>query len=387
MLLWENIILAINGLLSNKVRALLTMLGIIIGIGSVIAILTVGNSLTLSMSESMQSMGANDIYVMVEPREVEEEEGSIDGVKFGALQQSSSLSEDEYITNDMIHEVCEKFSDEVYAINIEYSVGTSQIEIGGKSSSVNVSGVTPGFFVTNELEMIDGSMLSANDFNEGKNAILVSDSFVDDIFGGDNKKALGTEIEVKCDNNIGNFTIVGIYKYEQNYAMGMAIGGNSTNAYIPLKTAKNFDHSKPSYQYFQIITNVGGSPDELAAKIENFLEPYYRNNKDYKISAMTLTSMVSMMSDMMSTITLAIAIVAGIALLVGGIGVMNIMLVSITERTREIGTRKAIRSKKQFYSSSIYCRGDDYMFNRRNYWCNIRDYCGNTIIEIAWFTC
>lgn len=76
MLIWENIILAINGLLSNKMRALLTMLGIIIGIGAVIAIITVGNSLTLSVSENMQSMGANDVYIMVEQKSGEEENSS-----------------------------------------------------------------------------------------------------------------------------------------------------------------------------------------------------------------------------------------------------------------------------------------------------------------------
>ena len=83
MLLIENIILAINSLLSNKMRALLTMLGIIIGIGSVIAIITVGDSLTLSVSENMQSMGANDVYVTVEPKGSEEEESKvIEGVKY-----------------------------------------------------------------------------------------------------------------------------------------------------------------------------------------------------------------------------------------------------------------------------------------------------------------
>ena len=90
MLLLENIILAINSLLSNKMRALLTMLGIIIGIGSVIAIITVGDSLTLSVSENMQSMGANNVYVMLNPRkDAEEESVRIDGAKFGKLPSDS----------------------------------------------------------------------------------------------------------------------------------------------------------------------------------------------------------------------------------------------------------------------------------------------------------
>ena len=111
MLLLENIILAINSLLSNKMRALLTMLGIIIGIGSVIAIITVGDSLTLSVSENMQSMGANNVYVMLNSRKDAEEESSrIDGAKFGKLPSDSMyINDSDYITEDMIKEMIEKF--------------------------------------------------------------------------------------------------------------------------------------------------------------------------------------------------------------------------------------------------------------------------------------
>lgn len=342
MILWENIILAITGLLSNKMRTFLTMLGIIIGIGSVIAIITVGNALTLSVSQQMQEMGANDVYAIVQARENEAEEGKIDGIKYGALEQNTTLASEDCISAEMISQMCEKFSDEIYAINLEQSIGTTQISINKNIANVSVSGVTPGYFITNEPKLLAGHMFSQNDFEQGKNVIIVSDKFVEKIFDGDNKRALGSEIEINCNNELGKFSIIGVYEYQQNYMMGMPVGEAQTPIYMPLKTGINFSHSDNTYPYVQIITKVGVDADMLATKIENFFEPYYRNNRNFELNAMTLTSMTSMLTDMLGTITLAISIVAGIALVVGGIGVMNIMLVSITERTREIGTRKAL---------------------------------------------
>lgn len=348
MLLWENIVLAINSLLSNKMRALLTMLGIIIGIGSVIAIITVGDSLTLSVSENMQSMGANDVYVIVQSKEDEEEKSNIDGIRYGTYNTSTGITEDDYLTEDMIKEMCNKFKDEIYAINLQYIAGQSQIEIGKKTAKVNVSGVSAGYFITNEIKLISGRMFTGEEFTEGKNAIIISDRFVNKLFDGDYRKALGSIIEVSVNSQVSSYSIIGIYEYQENYAMGMSLGSGdnvTTDLYMPLKSALTLAHTKHAYPYAQIITKVGVDSDELAQRVKAFFAPYYRNNREAEVTAITMSSMVSMLTDMLSTITLAISIVAGIALVVGGIGVMNIMLVSITERTREIGTRKALGAK------------------------------------------
>ncbi len=347
LLIWENIILAINSLLSNKMRALLTMLGIIIGIGSVIAIITVGDSLTLSVSENMQSMGANDVYVMVNSRKQEEEKSKIDGIKYGTIP-SSGYTEDDYITEEMIKELCDKFSDEIYAINLQYNAGSGIASQGKNTANINLMGNSVGYYITNKLELLGGRMFSEGDFEDRKNVVIASDKLVNKIFDGDVNKALGQEIDITVDGKNEKFTIIGIYEHQNTgMMMGMSLGGDdaATDLYVPLKTALNFEHSKIAYPYLQIITSVGVDADVLAAKIENFFEPYYRTNRNCEIQAITMGSMVSMLTDMLSTITLAISIVAGIALVVGGIGVMNIMLVSITERTREIGTRKALGAK------------------------------------------
>ena len=347
LLIWENIILAINSLLSNKMRALLTMLGIIIGIGSVIAIITVGDSLTLSVSENMQSMGANDVYVMVNSRKQEEEKSKIDGIKYGTIA-SSGYTEDDYITEEMIKELCDKFSDEIYAINLQYNAGSGIASQGKNTANINLMGNSVGYYITNKLELLGGRMFSEGDFEDRKNVVIASDKLVNKIFDGDVNKALGQEIDITVDGKNEKFTIIGIYEHQNTgMMMGMSLGGDdaATDLYVPLKTALNFEHSKIAYPYLKIITSVGVDEYFLADKIENFFEPYYRTNRNCEIQAITMGSMVSMLTDMLSTITLAISIVAGIALVVGGIGVMNIMLVSITERTREIGTRKALGAK------------------------------------------
>lgn len=345
MLILENILLAFNSLLSNKMRALLTMLGIIIGIGSVIAIITVGNSLTLSISENMQSMGANDIYVMVEERQKEESSSEIDGVQYGSLAGSSYISEDDYITQEMIQDLCNRFEDEIYAINVQSYLGTGEASYSSHTANVEVIGNSVGYYVTNKLNILAGRMFSASDFDEMKNVTIVSDKLVDKLFEGDVNRALGKEVQADLRSQSVNLTIIGVYKNEDVNVMGMNMSSNNLSMYIPLKTAMTLNHSKIVFPYLQISTKVGVNADELSLKIENFFKPYYQTNHNCHVTTMTMGSMVSMMTDMLSTITLAISIVAGIALLVGGIGVMNIMLVSITERTREIGTRKALGAK------------------------------------------
>ncbi len=342
MIFIENLRLALTSLRANKSRALLTMLGIIIGIASVIAIMTVGNSLTLSVSSSMQSMGANNVTVSLKQREAQSEQKE-NGIVFGSKENTREITENDYFTNDMIYEMTKQFPDFIEAISASEVVGEGMVRQENENHSVNINGVSRGYFAANECTMMAGSIFSQREAAEGQNVILVADTLVEKIYGEDVHEGLGKELEVKVNNQTMKYTIIGVYEYEES-AFGAS---DTTTAYIPLTMAQNINHTK-NYATFQVVTKVGVDSDQFAGQIEDFMNGFYRSNSYFEVNAYSMSSMVSIFSDMMDTTITAIAVIAGIALLVGGIGVMNIMLVSITERTREIGTRKALGASNTY---------------------------------------
>lgn len=346
MLIWENVKLAFQALLANKMRALLTMLGIIIGIGAVIAIMTVSSSLTNSISDSFQEMGANNITVGLKQTSSKTETRS-NGLKFGAASRNSSVEKEDLITDDMLSELKTQFSDKIDAIAISETVASGTVHDGSNTANISISGINSEYFASDDVTLIAGRRLTSDDNTGKKKVIMISDKVVDQIFDGDSEKALAQKIQVEIDGIYYQYYVVGVYKYESNNSFSSSSDEDiTTTAYIPILTGKAQTHADEGYQQFTVVTKSGiDSVSAFATQIENFFTPYYSSNEDYKISTTTMESMTESMSDMIGTVSIAISFIAGISLLVGGIGVMNIMLVSITERTREIGTRKALGAK------------------------------------------
>ena len=343
MLIWENILLALSGLRANKMRAFLTMLGIIIGIGSVITIMTLGESVTDSFTTSMQSLGANNVTVAIQPKQ-DDEEADGSGMAFMAMGSAAMPQDKDYITDEMVSALRESYGDEMLGISISESAGDGRAEDGKLYANVSVTGVNADYFLSTELEILAGRMLTQSELSENRRLAVVSDKLVNNMFGGDMEKALGSTLEVTTGDSFYSYTIVGVYKYEMNL-YNMYFGAEKdirTAMYIPIGAARAATHSTAGYSSITAITAPGVDSTRFASRIERFLNAYYRSNRDYEVTAFSMESMVSEFTSVLGTIETAISVIAGISLLVGGIGVMNIMLVSITERTREIGTCKAL---------------------------------------------
>lgn len=346
MLIIENIRMAVGSLRAGKMRALLTMLGIIIGIGSVIAIMTVSSSLTTSITDSFQEMGANNITVGVK-QSSEQEQVSANGMRFGTSGKSADLEEDDRITDEMIEGLQKQSSDQIDAIALSESVGSGTAERESESANITITGINEQYFASSKITLLAGRKIKKKDLTGKKKVIMVTDKVVENLFDGDNSAALAQSISLNLDGSYEKYYIVGVYKYESGSDVSESSDEDvTTAAYIPLTTAKEQTHADEGYSQFTVVTSTKvDSVSAFAEQIEQYFKPYYAANEDYEVSTSTMESMTESMTEMVQTVSIAIAFIAGISLLVGGIGVMNIMLVSVTERTREIGTRKALGAK------------------------------------------
>lgn len=408
MFIKENIMLAIAGLKANKMRALLTMLGIIIGIASVIGVVTVGNTMTSSLESSMASMGATNITVNVQEKSSSDkaialakknatdtknatisagatsdsksnnQQNNKNGTQYGQrgggqggpgggatrmfgggggiprggrpggggrMSQSSSTQKDtDLMTMKQINDLQENFSDKINAISISEDGDSGKVKSETSYANISTVGTNVGYQEVKNVTITDGRYINQNDIDNTKNVAVVSDKLVEKIFG-DGVDPIGQQIKVYTSSNIFIYYVVGVYKYQ-------ASGGSrktsdedlTTDIYIPITVEKKTATNK-NYQMFQIEPKDSVDVMSFTTELNTYLTNIYAKNINFVAQASNMESMLESRTAMMNTVAIAISGIAGISLVVGGIGVMNIMLVSVTERTREIGTRKALGAK------------------------------------------
>ena len=342
--MFENVRLALSSLRSNKMRALLTMLGIIIGIGSVIAIVTVGESLTGSITDSMSGLGANNLTVALTQKSTDNgfDQGSVAVRMFGP----SAPAAEDLITNEMIEEYRDTFGDQVAAVELTQNMGTGTVTSGSDSATLNLLGVNGEYFTAEDVDVQYGR--APQDSDGERQVALVSDRFLKDAFGGSISpiNAIGQKFQLKANGSLYDFYIIGVYHYDEEEDGSISLTGSSdgvtTTLYMPLQTAKKLAKAEAGYQSLTVVGAGDVDQDQFMADTKSFFASFYTRNQSYTVDVSSLASLLETMTSMLGTVQTAISAIAAISLLVGGIGVMNIMLVSITERTQEIGIRKAL---------------------------------------------
>ena len=342
--MFENVRLALSSLRSNKMRALLTMLGIIIGIGSVIAIVTVGESLTGSITDSMSGLGANNLTVALTQKSTDSsfDQGSVAVRMFGP----SAPAAEDLITDEMIEEYRDTFGDQVAAVELTQSMGTGTVTSGSDSATLNLLGVNGEYFTAEDVDVQYGR--APQDSDGERQVALVSDRFLKDAFGGSISpiNAIGQKFQLKANGSLYDFYIIGVYHYDEEEDGSISLTSSSdevtTTLYMPLQTAKKLAKANAGYQSLTVVGAGDVDQDQFMADTKSFFASFYTRNQSYTVDVSSLASLLETMTSMLGTVQTAISAIAAISLLVGGIGVMNIMLVSITERTQEIGIRKAL---------------------------------------------
>ncbi|WP_158097503.1 MULTISPECIES: ABC transporter permease [Eubacteriales] len=355
MSILENVRLALTSLRANKLRALLTMLGIIIGISAVIAIITVGDSLSGSLAEEMSGFGARNVTLSVVQKDDPFAFGS-----FNTLEDSEELdkalesfeykepSASDRISDAMLQEYQKKFSDQLQALAVSESFGNISVVSGRHKASGQLMGVSPGQQTLDKITLLAGRFVTDADSTNHRAVAVVSDRFVAQYFGNKTtpENALGKSFKTDASGIPLRLYIIGVYEYKP--PAGQTVTRNlDTNIYIPVGSGFQLLQRDSGYQTVTLQSREDVNNQIFMDRTREFFNSFYSHNSNFSVSVSSLDDIVKSMNKMTQSVKLGISAIAAISLLVGGIGVMNIMMVSVTERTREIGIRMALGAKSR----------------------------------------
>ncbi|WP_123040597.1 ABC transporter permease [Cohnella candidum] len=305
----QGIKMAFKSIMANKLRSLLTMLGIIIGVTAVIALVSLGQGATKSVTEQVQSLGTNLLTVNILGR------GTTSTLTAKEADQLGDISGIQYLA--------------------PASTSNASVKNGTESVSVSVVGTNSEYADVREYKVATGRFLSQIDLDFYQKVAVLGSQTASDLFGSGNP--IGQYVQI----NGARYKVVGVLA-----SKGSTTNGSSDEVVmIPESSAERlFKQKGVRTVYVQVQQH--DQIDSVVSQLEAALSKKFRGNTDsYRV--FNQSDILSTLDSVTGTLTLALGGIAGISLLVGGIGIMNIMLVSVTERTREIGIRKAIGAKRR----------------------------------------
>ena len=307
---------AIQNVWSNKLRTFLTMLGIIIGVMAVIVIVGLGNGMTKSMRDSFSALGTNTLSIQV----------------WGYGSRTVSVEE--------MYDICQRHSDLIKAVS-------PQVKLSGKASGTlkigttsyrwsNMSGVDENFTKMKNYQIVQGRGLQYMDMQDNKQVCVIGDYINRTAFGG---------------NGVGKTIKLGPYKFRIVGVLNAKIsdptmqqGNDDDCIYLPYTTAMRLSQKSTADSYICVMVDENQA-NEAKAAMENGLYNLFKSDDAYYVYS--ASEWLEEMNKMINMVIVILTGIASISLLVGGIGIMNIMLVSVTERTKEIGIRKAMGAKER----------------------------------------
>ncbi len=317
--------ISFRALMVNKMRSALTMLGIIIGVGAVIAMLAVGTGASQKISEQISSIGSNLLIILPGAT-------TAGGVRMGAGTQPTLTMGDA----EAIQKECPAVSDVGPVLN-----GIAQVVYGNQNWSTGVVGTTPSMLAVRDWPLAAGRPFTQQDVNSATKVCLLGQTVVDNLFG--DTDPIGQIIRI----NKLPFTVIGVLARKGQSPMGQ---DQDDTIYIPVTTAQKKLFGTAFAGMVRIIMVKAKSTEDLdraEAQINELLRQRHhigpKQENDFTVR--NLTQMMQVAEESTKVMTLLLGAIASVSLLVGGIGIMNIMLVSVTERTREIGIRMAIGAK------------------------------------------